>query len=231
MNNKSVNCLIDTGAVRNFISEDLVKSSAFFDKDLEVHPSNLAVKLADESIVRSAGRAEIPLKIQGDIFHVLVEIMPRLSFDLILGMEFLQKQKVVIDCGARTIKLTLDPAFESLAELSKEVSIPPFSEVRAELSVVSHGDAKPGLTLLIEAWAPLRERFGISVARGIAQPDLQGHFCVTLANLSQAPIILQIKTIIAVVEDFSPAEQLVAEPDEVTSVEHIDAFRRLRITL
>ena len=187
MNKKDVKCLIDTGASRNFLAEELVKSSAFMDKDLEIYPSNVAVKLADEYIVRSAGRTGIPLKIQDDIFHVTVGILPKLSFDLILGMEFLQRQKVIIDCGTRTIKLALDPSFESLADLSTEVSIPPFSEVQAKLNVVSHEKIKPNRTLLIEAWEPLRERFGISVARGIAMPGPDGKFFVILANLSNAP--------------------------------------------
>ena len=216
INNKSVACLVDTGAVRNFISEKLISSPSFLDKEITIMPSNVAAKLADQTLVRSVGRVELPLKMEGRVFHVKVEILPHLSHDLILGMEFCQQHRLVIDCGARKIKFSINAAFESLIELTTPVCIPPLCEIMVETKVVSHEPINAERTLLVEAWEPIRERFGVSASRCVATMTSKGTVTVTLANLSQQEVLLPQNTIVGAVEDFNENAQVLEEPDTAT---------------
>ena len=217
INRKSIKCLVDTGAVKNFISADLLNSPLFRDNDLNIQPSNLAARLADHSLVHSLGKFDASLQIDNHKFSVPVEILPKLSYDLILGMDFCHAHNVVIDCGTKTVQMVAKPVFSSLATAITETTIPRLSEIMVELKVESPHPLEPR-TLLVEAYEPLRERFGVAATRSITTVTSDGVIHVTLANLSNTDVTLPAGSIVSSVEDFHPNSQLVSEADEVTQM-------------
>ena len=213
MNRSNVACIVDTGCTSNFISEQLVTSRLFRDQHLDIQPSNFAIKLADGHIVYSIGRVEVRLQINARVFSVMVTILPRLSHDLILGMEFCQKNGVIIDCGKREVTMGKTDTVETLAELEQDLTIPPICETWTTVRIASPSDTARGKCLLLEPWAPLLERFGASVSRGVTIVDDHGQAKVLISNLTSEPVSFPAGTIVAKVEDCDPSCQLITEQE------------------
>jgi hypothetical protein len=95
--------LFDYGALHSFISATYVKKH------------NMPLALLKCQIIVSSWKGDMPtrqlcpkvnLKIRGVDFVANLFVMESMGIDVILGMDWLSKQKVLIDCAKKSIKLT-----------------------------------------------------------------------------------------------------------------------------
>jgi hypothetical protein len=116
VNNLSAVVLFDSGALHSFISTAYV----------EKHNLPMAL-LRSQMIVSSPGGdmparqlcAKVNLKIRGVDFFANLIVLESKGIDIILGMDWLGKHKVLIDCAKKSIKLTTPGGkeMEFIAEL------------------------------------------------------------------------------------------------------------------
>jgi predicted aspartyl protease len=103
VNNTSVVVLFDSGALHSFISTTYV----------EKH--NLPIALLRCQMMVSSPGGDMPtsqlcpkvnIKIKGVDFITNLIVLESKSIDVILGMDWLSKHKVLIDCAKKSVKLT-----------------------------------------------------------------------------------------------------------------------------
>lgn len=99
---KKISILFDSGATDSFISSNLVKQCG-----IHVSKAELAwqVELALGTKVESGFIAE-NCKVQFKVFTTTVSlrVIPLGSYDIILGMDWLDQHQVVIDCREKTVR-------------------------------------------------------------------------------------------------------------------------------
>lgn len=116
VNENGVKFLIDTGASHNFISFGEAKEAGL-DIQLNDQPE---VTLGDGTTVSCFGEIKgVPIKI-GDKFEDCVnfKVLPGKSETVILGIEFLNKHKPIIDWSKKGLKIN-DQMLEPQGERSK----------------------------------------------------------------------------------------------------------------
>lgn len=95
IDNKIVDCLVDTGAAVTVLGEDLFRSI----RDSAEHCEktiNCAVT-ADGSVLNVTDSGEIDLVINDCSFRTMFHVMPQVPHQLILGMDFFKRHQVVLD--------------------------------------------------------------------------------------------------------------------------------------
>ncbi|XP_075521434.1 uncharacterized protein LOC142554655 [Primulina tabacum] len=97
----STNALIDSGATHSFISETFANSI-----EVKMIGSDVAYsvvvpsgkEMAATSVVR-----DIDLELHGNLVYADLIVLPMLEFDIILGMDWLHKNRVLIDFQRRSV--------------------------------------------------------------------------------------------------------------------------------
>ena len=96
--NTQVDCLVDTGASANYISEAVYKTLDHNSIDSEMvwraYEGN--IKIADGTLVKSLGVVTLNLFVIDRVISVSLIIIKDLSYDIILGLEFLKDNDVDI---------------------------------------------------------------------------------------------------------------------------------------
>ena len=104
VNTTSVTCLVDTGALGNFVSNELVQKSGLEIQKIE--PKK--IELADSSVVEVSQMADISLKlnqIPGNTYKLSAKILPSTPYSIILGSDFLLAHGCQIDYVEGKLKL------------------------------------------------------------------------------------------------------------------------------
>ena len=93
INDTEVNCLLDTGASGNFMSEDTAKSTK-----VKLHGKPYKVSMATNKLSANVlGQAITDIKVLGrTYFNISFGVVPFLCADLILGQNFLKQHKEVV---------------------------------------------------------------------------------------------------------------------------------------
>ena len=94
INNGYIEALLDSGASHCYMSESTFNHINDLDNPLEILEVNTSVILADGSTVICHGAVEIPVRINDLLFKIIYFIVPTLSFETILGMNFINKHVV-----------------------------------------------------------------------------------------------------------------------------------------
>ena len=116
--------------------------------------------------------------------------MESLSFDVILGMSFLKKNRVIIDAENGEIYFKPDsPQFQD--KLSKKVEIPAYSNVfvAADSTVLENG------AYVLNNVSFLGLKYGVYAGQGLVNIR-DSKFNVILSNLTNKPKNVQAKTCI-----------------------------------
>ena len=100
--NRSVCCLLDSGASISCITADLLHKLKLPVESLRDGDTK-TVFLADGHPIAVQGRAELTVKISGLSIPCAVLILPSMRFDLILGLDFLTASKARIDFDAKMV--------------------------------------------------------------------------------------------------------------------------------
>lgn len=130
--NKTMECLIDTGASINLIDHDSFHSLDVSHK-LAVKPPRVKfARTANNTDLEITGFVVMPVSVKGSEFQVPMNIARNLSQQVILGSHFLRKHKANIDFGSQSIRLCK----KSQLRVVNRQEIPPRSQsvVRARIS-------------------------------------------------------------------------------------------------
>ncbi|UYV72815.1 K02A2.6-like [Cordylochernes scorpioides] len=102
INGRHVEALIDTGASYSVVSSNFRKSM----KAIMFESPNITLRVANNRFVAPLGKCRLRVEINGlqRIFEFLV--LPNCSHDAILGWDFLESSKAVIDCGHSEISFS-----------------------------------------------------------------------------------------------------------------------------
>ena len=96
--------LFDSGATHSFIFIVFVRLSRLVVRTLEL---GLAITTpVGKTVVCKRAVCECPVSICGRVLPTNLVVLPMFSFDVILGMDWLTKYSVVIDCARKQVTLT-----------------------------------------------------------------------------------------------------------------------------
>ena len=104
VNKKQVDCMVDTGADVTLLSSkiwDHIKEKL----ELEDHITARRIVGVEDSPLQTRGTAEVQLQLQIEQFNVQVVVVDGLATDIVLGRDFLQENKCVVDVGNNTLHL------------------------------------------------------------------------------------------------------------------------------
>ncbi|XP_016168293.1 uncharacterized protein LOC107610804 [Arachis ipaensis] len=101
MAGKTLNALFDSGASYTFIAfekaDELELKIVVLGYDLKVYNAT------HEAMVTKLGCPQVPFRVQGrDFVHNLI-CLPMIGLDLILGLDWLSKNRVLLDCSTKTV--------------------------------------------------------------------------------------------------------------------------------
>nr|XP_025676354.1 uncharacterized protein LOC112776405 [Arachis hypogaea] len=101
MAGKTLNALLDSGTSHTFIvfekADELGLKIVVLGYNLKVYNAT------HEAMVTRLGCPQVPFRVQGrDFVHNLI-CLPMTSLDLILGLDWLSKNRVLLDCSAKTV--------------------------------------------------------------------------------------------------------------------------------
>ena len=119
LDGQSVELLVDTGACVSAIDEQLVK------KIYGSQPASMtdgfvpSVKTVNGERVPVLGMIEVPVKLAGTLYQGQFHIMPSLTHEVILGRDFLQKHRAVLDLEKGSLTLTDRPLKLSTTSTSR----------------------------------------------------------------------------------------------------------------
>ncbi len=88
--------LIDTVASTNFVSNKFIQSIKNKERYIEVHPGCLTLKLADNHSITTKGSVNLLGSIQAQEMEVSMHIVDNLAYPIILGCDFLRKEKIIL---------------------------------------------------------------------------------------------------------------------------------------
>ncbi|XP_072062267.1 uncharacterized protein [Arachis hypogaea] len=102
---KSLVALYDTGASHSFISFAKVEELGLKMSEL---PFDLHVHTPHQTVMTRLGCRQVGFKLEGrDFVHDLI-CLPMVGLEMILGFDWLSKNRVLLDCFERTIRFMLD---------------------------------------------------------------------------------------------------------------------------
>uniref|UniRef100_A0A1Y1JZI4 Uncharacterized protein n=1 Tax=Photinus pyralis TaxID=7054 RepID=A0A1Y1JZI4_PHOPY len=96
--------LIDTGAARTYMGTKVLKIIKR-NKILPVHSNSSSVQLAEGSVVQTLGLYQFPICIQQHEVQLECQLLPSLTSDLIIGLDFLELHLISLNLGRRTLVL------------------------------------------------------------------------------------------------------------------------------
>ena len=130
--NRHVQCLVDTGATINLIDHNWLVSNLPAGSYKIEKPRIRLARAANGSDMCISGFIILPLSIDGSVFVTPLNVAHNLNESVILGSTFLRKHGAVINCG--TDRLTLNK--KSQIRVLQKQEIPPHSQsiVRAKIS-------------------------------------------------------------------------------------------------
>jgi len=190
VNGRKVSTLLDTGASKNYMSEEFCNSKLVKQLDAKFKPAQIKVNTADNSQMISIGIVSLPITIQRKSCVVDFVVLPKLSHSVILGLQFCTEHRVIIDTHHRTIRFAEDR--EHLLTLTNTTSIPAFSEI--EHVEINTRHKLPKRAWISSAYA-VQSRFGIFAARGLIGRKATK---IQLANLSNEDVVLSAGTVVAI---------------------------------
>lgn len=101
--------LIDSGAVRSIMSSDLFSRLAP-DSVKGVRPVNLECRTASNGCLRITREAQCRVKIAGFSWVFTILVAPQLSFELVLGADFMTHTQLVLDMFGGDLYFKFNPA-------------------------------------------------------------------------------------------------------------------------
>ena len=198
-----VECLIDTGAAVSLLSVNAWQRVAGYCRVLPPIEKWTGQTLVgvNGSALSVKGVAGLPLSLEGNIFNVPFVVTDDILVEAILGLDFVESNHCVIDCGhrnltfpSRRLSLKLLPQGSSKTEkniavgliLTQKVTIPPASEMEI-MAALEDTTSRKG-TWIVEG--NRAGRYGVTVARSVVCPTSQA-VPVRLLNPREESIVVR----------------------------------------
>ena len=150
------------------------------DHTLLLQPSLIGptITCANSQPIPVLGRVSLDFFINGHPFNHSFHVVPSLSYPLILGLEWLQKCKGVIDFAKNTLRIgqllidldnSTHPPLKAKLHALGHTTIPPFSEKVIQTSIKSH--IKPKDAAFIPNQSAIENKFGLHLTDSISKID------------------------------------------------------------
>jgi len=155
---------------------------------------------ADGRPLKRLGTVDLTLTIQGLKIPFTFNIVRNLSYQIILGLDFMTNTRAYVDFGDNTLSICDDLVVEhllphklstSVIRPTSKIVIPPLSEA----IIPVNSDAKCDGHYLLEA-LPLPSRARVSLAHAVISISHHKSQC-TLLNSTNAPVSLSKHTVLA----------------------------------
>eukprot|EP00731_Ephydatia_muelleri_P014191 Em0007g1501a len=198
-------CLIDTGAAVSLLSVNTWQRVAGYCRVLPPIEKWTGQTLVgvNGSALSVKGVAGLPLSLEGNIFNVPFVVTDDILVEAILGLDFVESNHCVIDCGhrnltfpSRRLSLKLLPQGSSKTEknkniavgliLTQKVTIPPASEMEV-MAALEDTTSRKG-TWIVEG--NRAGRYGVMVARSVVCPTSQA-VPVRLLNPREESVVVR----------------------------------------
>ena len=208
--------LVDTGAAVTVISE------RFFHEVLRVKYALTqkqlfdSIKTANGGTVPVAGTASFDVSIGESDYVCDAIVVPNLSYNVVLGRDFLHKHRALIDVGNERVTFS-----ENNMVLFATGDFPPVtSDVRCAKTFVIDGSSEviiPAVLTsfpsepvvgLIEGVPKLSDRYHLLCASTLCKPDVDGRVNVRLLNPSDAPVLIYKGTNIGEFKEALPTDEI-----------------------
>jgi dUTP pyrophosphatase len=206
---QKVRMLVDSGASRNFISTELVRTLNV--EPRPYGPEGPKIRLGDGSIVPVEGKAEdVPVWMEGRMEEIDFEMLPMGEKTAILGMPWLRDVNPRIDWANMTVQLQEEEEKLLVKRLTEE-AVPPTRSTEGaagyDLCSVENITIEPGKRALVSTGlavkipaghygriAPrsgLAVKFGIDVGAGVVDRDYRGPVKLLLKNTGDTPFAIK----------------------------------------
>ena len=155
----STRALIDTGSQLTLASESFFKSTKI--RGTQEKPDFLFIRDVGGSRIPIRGKINVPIEIQGNTLMTSVHIVRNLQYNVILGLDFMEKHNVKIDVGSQlllisesnaTIPVMRDQAF---ARTVGKTVVPPMHETLVPVRISKY---ETNETVLLEPVEHLQSR-------------------------------------------------------------------------
>jgi hypothetical protein len=114
-------CLVDSGASTSVISHEFLNNNEIKSLQLTIRDDPRQLMMADGSIQSSIGQVSLPVHINKQRFLINATILHDLSYDLILGREFMSENGLILDFDQHQLVFMRNGANQSHMESSKLV--------------------------------------------------------------------------------------------------------------
>ena len=201
--NQSVLALVDTGASSNYISRDTLTELDPLGL-FSVEPHVQSIKVGDNRFVTSIGKVTLPMVVDQHGFATSFIILQNLSFEIILGMQFLSENNAIIDAADKSVyfNIMLPLNVNSI----EQTTIPAYSCI----ALSAEAETPVDCTKIIKNVASFNHRYGAFVSHGTIRCD-KNSLTVLVSNLTNTPIVIPEKTLIAQLHDAEEYEIVIHE--------------------
>ena len=190
--------LVDTGATSNYISAKVI-SQLQQRRPLQINPFHHSVQVGDARVVQSLGKVTLSVVIQGTPVYVSFVILQNITFDLILGMDFLKSNRALIDLHDGSIQLRIEQLRS--VRLRQELTIPAYTSMATEVILPSNA-----LSLqVLENYEPFIGRYGVYAGQGTLNcggSRTESRTTVYLSNLTSNEMTIPANTRVGSLNSF-----------------------------
>ncbi|RNA16253.1 hypothetical protein BpHYR1_034534, partial [Brachionus plicatilis] len=199
---KNLSNFLDTGASRNFIWKSVLDTYEDLGYDINKVPLEkiVRIQIGDGTFIDVVEEVQLYVKIHQDPYLVSFLVMEELTYDCILGMEFILKYNVSVKPASKELQLDSDYDLYDPTRLERsrvylfseeDIFLPPFCSVM----VKTKSNRKYNGESLVVSNPYLAGRFGLFTAKGIVtQEEIIN---VNVSNLSATTICLPRGTILS----------------------------------
>lgn len=136
---------IDTGASISCISQSFLSKTEFCQSKLLLSPDFMFIKGVSGQKLKVLGKIVLPISFSGHVFQFPVHVIQSLHHSLILGVDFMQTNKVVINFATNTLCIDNDSASPIICSVETNAGY-----ARASKSYIVPSNSETVLEKLVE---------------------------------------------------------------------------------
>ena len=205
--NVGTKCLLDSGASFNAISKKYLDAIIEDTKErIQIKYEKDTCNVADGNECTIIGTVNLPVHIDKTVFDVKFSILPTLSQNIILGIEFFNKNNVCLDFGKKTVSFNQPAPVYAI----HNIEVPPKTEIIIPASIKSNnvsdgtqGECAPFPTLQLKSL--LAARAAVTVNKNQVP--------VRIYNYSNKTVKIQKGQRVAILAPWESNVELIAESE------------------
>ena len=208
--------LVDTGAAVCVVNEQFYRDVLRTKHGITQSNVIDSIKTANGDIVSVVGAISFSVKFGNIDYECNAVIVPNLAYNIVLGRDFLQRHRAVIDVGNEKVTFLEN----NTVTFATGNSPPVISEVQTAKTFVIDGSSEviiPAILTsfpsepvigLIEGSPKLSDRYHLLCASTLCQPDADGKVTLRLLNPSSDSVVIHKGTSIGKFEEISDYDEI-----------------------